>query len=204
MVETKHYAFHLLKRRLTEKVNKYAETTFLIPKGKIIRMKDGTDMPLIDVIPNQLRPVELPIRARGLRKDHALFKAEYIFSPVTLHKSYDMSMTALIELICRMGYTKIITYGIDLFNSLYFWGDGDAKYGETHHKWNKEHEGRNPYDVHNTFRIREFFFDFNLLHMVPKSRQIYVGHKDTALFPGILYINLKQLLESFDKTLGPI
>ncbi len=193
MIETKWYAYELLKRRLEEKRDLYRNTTFLFPSGKHIRMRDGRSLPLKHVLPNELKYYELPLVSRGKRSDLDLYNTSYEFNAYGLHKSYDMSMTSLIELLYRLDYKRVILFGVDLYNSFYFWSSGEAKYGEVHHIWNKQHEHNDPARAHNTSRIKEFIVDFNSRHFIPNNKQIFVGYKDTTLYPALEYINLMEL-----------
>jgi hypothetical protein len=84
-----------------------------------------------------------------------------------------------------MGYEEIIIFGIDLSNSYYFWSDGGKEFGETHHKWNKQHEGKDPAQPHATYKIKDFIVDFNERWMKPNGRSLYVGHKNTLLYPEV-------------------
>lgn len=100
-----------------------------------------------------------------------------------LYKSYDASTSTMIHLLYLMGYKNIVLYGIDCNNGYYFWSSGDPIYGETHCLTNKQHEGRDPKQPHNAGHMKDFIIDFNHRHMKPYGREIYVGHKSTALYP---------------------
>lgn len=184
MFETKAYAYDLLKKRLKEKSYEYRSTKFLVPHNKLIKGR-----PLIDVIPSGHYAFEVPQKRRGDRAD-ARYTADYPFCTNLLTKSYDMSVTVLFELLYRLGYKRVVTFGIDLNDSLYFWSSGHTKYGEVHHLWNKQHEDRDPCSPHSTYRIKEFIDDFNTRHFIPNGNEIFVGHKNTALFPDLRYCNL--------------
>ena len=190
-IETKCYAYELLNRRLKEKKEQYKNTTFLFPSGKHIRMKDGRVLPLKDVLPNGLRYFELMLAARGKRSDES-YDADYKFNVHALHKSYNMSMTMLIELLYRLDYKRVVLFGVDLYNSFYFWYGGEEKYGKFHHAFNKQHEHSDPNREHKTSRIKEFIVDFNSRHFVPNNKRIYVGYKDTALYPMLECIDLME------------
>jgi len=187
MIETKWYAYEIMKRRFQEKSKQYKSTVFMFPQGKHIRMKDGRSLPLKQVIPNGHINYEVPLQKRGNRESPDKYNAEYKFSSFAIHKSYDMSMTSLIEIIYRLGYTNLILFGVDLYNSLYFWSSGDAKYGEVHHLWNKQHENRQPQAPHNTSRITQFIIDFNNRYFIPSNGEIFVGTKNTSLYPSLNY-----------------
>jgi len=191
MIETKWYAYEILQRRLEEKKMAYRDTIFLFPENKAIRMKDGRTLKLRNVLPEELCYFEVPLISRGNRSD-TTYTAKYKFKKSVIHKSYDMSMTSLIEILYRLGYEKVILYGIDLYNSLYFWSNGDPKYGEVHHLWNKQHEDRDPYDPHNTSRIRHFVISFNK-RFKKARREIFVGNRCTLLYPHLQYIDVTEI-----------
>jgi hypothetical protein len=184
-IECKWYNYQLMQRRFLEKRKMYANVNFIFPWRKTVKMKDKSILPLHQVAPPECRKFHYRARARDIRRTHPVFTADYKPTIKAVTKSYDMSMTSVLEMMFHFGYRDIILFGVDLKDSRYFWGDGDPKWGEVHHKSNKEHEGKDPNEPHATHRIKDFIVDFHRRHCEPNGRGIYVGHKDTALYPDL-------------------
>lgn len=194
-VETKHYGFHILQRRFKQKWAAYRNVKFILPQNKTIKVPDVGAFPLRTVIPPDAQIFYYNLAFRDRKRTHKPFNADYKIHNTLLTKSYDMSVTLVLELMFRMGYRKIVTFGIDLNNSYYFWSSGDAKYGEVHHLTNKAHENKPPEEPHATQRIQDFIFDFNNRWMQPFGREILVGHEDTDLYPGLNSTDIRELVK---------
>lgn len=187
MVETKWYGYDILARRFRQKWEQYKDTNFLFAYGKRIRMRDGKKPYLRDVVPAGANRYEYVAMPRDPKRTHNPFNANYKPKEHCLTKSYDMSMTLMFELLYKMGYEEVVLFGIDLHDGYYFWSGGETKYGEVHHRTNKEHEGRDPKKPHATYRIADFILDFQSRWMIPAKRSIHVGHQNTLLFPKLKY-----------------
>lgn len=183
-IEVKHYNYMLMQRRLKEKAELYKHCNFLFTRDKTIKMPDGKRLPLYGVAFEGAKTFEFPIQPRDPKRTHIIFTAKYTPDEIVVTKSYDMSVTAIFEMIYRFGYKTVVVYGIDLTDSYYFWTDR-PECGEVHHATNKAHEGKDPKLPHATHRIQDFIFDFNDRWMRPAGREIFVGHKETALYPGL-------------------
>jgi len=196
-IEVKHYNYELMKERLLEKKDLYKDVIFIFPSGKTIKMKTGQHkgqrLPLKDVAKWSANIYEYLIRPRDPKRTHKPFSANYAPDPVRLIKSYDMSITAVFELMWRMCYERIITFGIDLKDSYYFW-TGDFRYGEVHHQTNKSHENKSPSQPHATYLIKDFLIDFNRRWFRRHKKEgIFVGHISTALYPEIPLKKVEEL-----------
>lgn len=193
-IETKWYGYDILQRRLQEKFEAYKNVTFFFQKGKGIR-EPGTKLvrPLKNVAKGFPTRIEFNVVSRDRKRTHEVYTSDYRINLSKFTKSYDISITYIFEFLYRMGYKKIILYGVDLLNSLYFWTGGDPKYGEVHHQWNKQHENKDPQEPHATYKIRDFIIDFNTRWMVPEGKEIVVGHKTTTLYPYLKYVNIEEL-----------
>ena len=178
-IECKHYDYRIMQRRLLKKQKEYKDVNFIFPKNKMIGMKDGSRVRLSDVAFSKAKKYEYEMRVRDSKREMKTFNSDYNITG-KLTKSHDMSLTLLFELIYRMGYKKIVLFGIDLYNSYYFWTN-HPEYGEVHHRTNKEHEGKDPKEPHNTHKIKDFIIDFNKRWMLPEGREIFIGYDDTAL-----------------------
>lgn len=187
-VESKWYDYEILKRRFNEKKEKYKDVKFIFPDSKKVKLKDGKVVMLHDIVFEGANRFTYNFKQRDVGRTHKRLNADYVMEKILI-KSYNMSVTLLFELMYKFGYKNIILFGIDLFNSYYFW-TGRPECGEVHHQTNKEHEGKNPKEPHATHRIKEFITDFNERWMKPRGKEIFIGHSDTAL-NGIL--RLKEL-----------
>jgi hypothetical protein len=103
-----------------------------------------------------------------------------------IYKSYDASISAVIQMLYLMNYEKIILFGIDMIDSFYFWSHLDPKiYGPFHDMTNKAREGKDPKLPHNASHLKDFVIDFNEKHMRPKGREICIVSTKTALYPAL-------------------
>jgi hypothetical protein len=121
---------------------------------------------------------------RGDRKKIKNTGSDANFNPDdgNIYKSYCYSVTNIIHILYLMGYEKIICWGLDMNNSKYFWADMKPEVrGEVH----KTFEAKSIDSPHGTLRIAPYIIDFNNRHMKPKDREIFVGHKTTALYPAL-------------------
>lgn len=99
-----------------------------------------------------------------------------------IYKSYDTSMSSIIQILYLIGYKRIVIFGMDMTTSEYFWSNMNI---DVHDKWNKAREGKSIDKPHNAGHLKEYVIDFNERHMKPKGREILVGHKTTALYPSL-------------------
>ena len=125
-------------------------------------------------------------KARGehpKKNPNVIINADY--NPdTTIYKSYDASMTSVIQLVYMMGYKNIFILGMDMLSSEYFWSDMNI---QVHDRWNKEREGKSMDKPHNASHLKNFVIDFNARHMLPKGREIFVLNRTTALYPALRY-----------------
>jgi hypothetical protein len=193
-IEVKHYNYKLMQMRLAEKWEQYMNVNFIFPEGKTIKIPAIGKLPLRGVALGFEHIYEYKLIVRDRKRTHKPFNAKYEPNHVCLTKSYDMSVTAVFELMWKLGYQRIITFGIDLMNSYYFWTGGDPIYGKVHHQTNKAHENKPPEDPHATYPIKDFLIDFNKRWFRKQDREgIFVGHTSTALYPELPLINLEDL-----------
>lgn len=192
VIETKWYGYDLLKRRLAERRDDYADVDFVFQRDKQIRMKDGTCRFIRDVVWPEANVYEFDIITRDPKRSCFLTDANYKRHPNALTKSYDISLTHVLELIRRVGYSTIILAGIDLYDSRYFWSDGDPKWGEVHHITNKAHEGRNPSEPHNTAMVTGYIVDFSDKLWAAGGR-MFVTSVRSSLWPGIPKVQWRTL-----------
>ena len=114
-------------------------------------------------------------------KNNPNIKIDADYNPnVIIHKSYDASMTSIIQILYMMQYKNIIIIGMDMVDSGYFWSDMDI---DVHDKWNKAREGKTKDKPHNASHLKDFVIDFNNRHMKPKGREIFINTDKTALYP---------------------
>ncbi len=192
-VEAKYYNFPILKRRFNEKRKQYQNVKYLFEKGKGLRLRDGSSALLHTVVGDMPYKYEYAMIKRDPRRTDKVFTAKYVMQKSRLTKSYDMSIAVLLELIYRLGYKHIVIFGIDLYDSTYFWTGGNPVYGEVHHQWNKQHEGKDKNLPHSTHKIKSFIVDFNFRWMVPANREILVGHTRTNLYPDLKHVDIRSI-----------
>lgn len=188
-IESKWYDYYILKRRFEEKKKQYADCNFIFPAGKYIRMKDDRRELLSDIVFKGAKKFTYKAQARDPKRTHDILTANYKMHPSLLTKSYDMSVTLMFEMMFKFGYKEITLFGIDLYNSYYFWTNR-PECGEVHHQTNKAHEGKDPKLPHATARIMQFIVDFNKRWMKKNKKEIFIGHEDTALNG---YLRLKRI-----------
>lgn len=94
-------------------------------------------------------------------------------------KAYSSSIPVLLDIIYKMKYKNIITFGIDLNNSKYFWTGRPDLYGAAYEDTNKNYPVAHP---HNTFGVQNYIKAFNERFLKKNRINFYVGHKDTLLY----------------------
>lgn len=187
-IESKWYDYWILHRRFEEKKKRYENCNFIFPDRKYIRFRDGSREKLSDIVFKGAKKFTYNMIARDPKRTHEMFNANYKMKSNALTKSYDMSVTLLFEMMYRFGYVEITLFGVDLYNSYYFW-TGRPDCGEVHHQTNKAHEGKDPKLPHATAQIFQFIVDFNHRWMKPNKKEIFIGHEDTTLNG---YLRLKK------------
>ena len=191
-IEVKHYNYKLMQRRIREKIVSYRNVKFIFPRNKRIKV-DSKRLPLHEVVPNGMFKFDYYLEPRDPRRTDSPFHAKYKMREDRLTKSYDMSITAVFELMFKLGYLRIVTFGIDLKDSYYFWSDGNPCYGEVHHLTNKAHENKPPEEPHATHKIKDFLVDFDRRWMRKNGEGIFVVHMSTLLYPEIEYMPVMEL-----------
>lgn len=183
-IEVKHYNYELIQKRLLEKRDAYKNVHFLFQHGKKIKVS-GVRRPLHQVTFAEAEKYRYYLQARDPKRTHKPLNANYTPAPKLITKSYDMSVTSVLEMIWRFGYKTVVLCGVDLYDSLYFWTGGDLMYGEVHHQTNKAHEDKDPAEPHACHRIKDFIVDFDRRWMRPKNRNLFVLNQDSALYPEV-------------------
>jgi len=179
-VEVKRYNYRLIQRRLIEKQNRYKGTKFIFQHGKRIGV-NGEKVPLHKVTFAGALKYEYEVFMRDPKRQMKRFNAHYRIRPGIPTKSYDMSLTTVLDMMYQCGYEKVVLAGVDMHNSYYFWTGGDPIYGEVHHQTNKAHEAKDPNLPHATSRARDFLIDFDRRHMRPQGRRIVLAHPNPFL-----------------------
>lgn len=116
---------------------------------------------------------------------------EFDKDPNVLTKVCMSSVTCILEILCRLGYKKIILLGVDYTSSRYFWSDR-PEYGLTHCHHNKDFEGRKEEEPHNTVNTISFMIGFNRNYLEPNGCKMYVGYKETLLYPALDYLHRRD------------
>lgn len=110
-----------------------------------------------------------------------------LIHPAIVTHNCQASLTVVLELLKRFDYKKIILFGVDLKDSRYFWTD-DSKYGQVHDNTNS---GQARDKLHTTApKVLKYLYGFNKYKM---GGNLYVGHKDTLLYPGLTYVDIESV-----------
>lgn len=198
-VELKTYDYEIFQRRLKQKKNQYLATKFIFPSKAVMkqygnkRLAQLVRMPFVfeyDFTPRDPKRLKIGLTANDF-KNTTNTDARYKFNDNLITKSYNISLTCVLEIMYRMGYANIIMFGVDLQNSYYFWTGKDPIYGEVHHQTNKEHHGKNPELPHNTVIVSGFIKDFGH-RMAQKNAHLFIGHKKTLLYPDVPYKDIME------------
>jgi len=192
IIETKWYGFEILKNRIYEKWLKYRGVQFLFQKDKVIKMKDGTRQPIREVVPEEAIYYDFEVVSRDPKRSSSTKDAKYDYQEKTLTKSYDASLTHLLEMIHRLGYKMIILCGMDMKDSHYFWTNPEWYYGEVHHRTNKEHEKKDPKKPHNTIIVKDFVVSY-AQRLAEEDVSVLLGHSYSALNQQIPVIDWRTL-----------
>lgn len=193
MIEVKWYGFEIMKRRLKEKQEQYQNVCFVFQHNKSIKMRDHTSRRMREVVFPNASVYEYSIKSRDPRRTHPVKTADYKFDTYNITKSYQSTLTCLLEMVWRLGYKVIVLFGVDLRNSWYFWSSGDPKYGEVHHYTNKEHMEKDPREPHATAVIADFIVDF-ARRMERAGHNMFVGKDSTLLYPAIPLVEWRSIL----------
>jgi hypothetical protein len=102
--------------------------------------------------------------------------------------SNNASFTLIMDLMYKMGYKKIIIFGVDLKHSMYFW-TGKRRFGKVHAQTNANRPKKAPHLT--SSRVLRYLKSFNKRWM---KGQCYVGYKDTLLFEDrvLKYIDIEE------------
>jgi len=179
-VEAKPYNRKLWKKRKSEMGDKFKNTVFIVNKDRRY---------LLDLIGNEKYIYEYQMNKINITNQPIIPKYTSDTDPNILTCNLNSSMTLLLELLLRFEYKQVVFFGVDLYDSNYFW-TGKPEFGKVHAQWNKDHEGRKPTQQHNTAHIKDFIVWFSRNKMINISGEFLVGHKDTLLYPDLEYINI--------------
>jgi hypothetical protein len=192
-IEVKHYDYKIVQRRLAEKWREYCKCKFMFLKNKTVKFSDNSFHRVDALVPPSAEIYDVEIKARDTQRKGPIDANYKPSKSFVLTKSYDASVTMLLELGWRMGYNVIVLYGMDFYHSYYFWSDGSQKYGTVHHLTNKAHEGKSPDAKYATYKIQNFIVDFSERWMRAQGKLMFVGSTDTTLYPKIPHVNLSRL-----------
>jgi len=180
-LEVKKYNKDLVRKRIEEKGNLYKKVNFIINKERSY---------LIGVVGLNRKIYNYYMDKINMKKTTEVPR-NYIPNPSfnRLTCNLNSSFTMILELLWKMQYEKIIIFGMDMKDSKYFW-TGRPEYGETHCQWNKDHRGSKATDPHAGAHIKNFIIWFNNTVLKRHNSKIYVGYKETLLYPEIEYMEI--------------
>ncbi len=191
-IELKGYDWQIVKDRLDEKWEQYKHVNYITvnPAAKKIRWS------IVDAIghPEESKVFIYEYTERGLhpkKNPGGIIDANYPVNSTRYVKSYDASLSLIIDMMYKFNYKYIILVGVDMSNGLYFWTNGDKKiYGKTHCQTNKDHEGQSPKAPHNAHHMSDFIIDFNRRHCLPHGKEIFIQTKKSLLYPHLRHIEI--------------
>ena len=157
------------KERRKQKGTSYDNVIFICNKGKVNRYSEaiGKNQPFI-----------YSYESRNWNAKRELITPDFKLHPRIITKAYSSSVTPMLDVMLRFGYKYIIFFGVDLYNSKYFWTDKQNIYGQVFQNTNKNY----PVDhKHNTEPVKKYIADFNKMFAKPLGTKLCVGHEDTAL-----------------------
>jgi hypothetical protein len=173
------------KGRKLEKGQLYKDVVFICDSKKSVRYSDAIGK-------NQKYIYSYEVTQNwNPKRDIIHIPNNFYLHPTKITKSYSASLTCLLDIISRFNYKYIITYGIDLHNSLYFWTGKKDIYGEVFQDTNKNYPPEHP---HNTEPVKLYIKEFYKKFVRPRGTRMYVGHEDTALFGSFKKINICDLI----------
>ncbi len=181
-IEVKKYDKDIVKSRIAARGDDYRDTNFIVNQDRKY---------ILDVIGPQENIYLYKMHKINVVKKSIVPKYTPSNNPDILICNLNSSITMLLELMCRFKYKKVIFFGVDMYDSRYFWTDR-PEYGKTHCQWNKDHEGKSPDAPHNTAHIKNFIVWFSKKRMSKHGGAFFVGHKDTTLWPDLLYYDMEK------------
>lgn len=181
-IQVKDFDYPIMKKLFKDRKAEWMNTVFLYQANKKIILNDNSI-----VYPQEILDEKFTKFAYSLvKRKSELLDSEYLFDECRLTCTGNASISFCIEMIFRLGYRKVVLFGVELHNSKYFWFDKE-QYPEAHSYTNKN---RRPGDYHTTCRIKRFVVDFNERHFLPNGSEILIGTKDTLLYPELKFVNL--------------
>jgi hypothetical protein len=166
----------IMKERLEEKWNDYKNVIYIVPRNQ-------------EVVLNAIGHLDEAkiYYYEYIKRNNCAVDANYPMIDRRYTRSFNASISVVLEMVYRFGYKNIILAGIDLYNSKYFWTDGDPNiYGRVHIQFNKDgKEGKTMNDPHQISHITEFIIDFNSRHCLPNGKEIYIINSSTVLYPSL-------------------
>lgn len=161
----------LMRSRIAEKWELYKNVLWLVQRGR------ANITSCIDH-PNEARILSY----ESVKSQNKAYGVTSLSQFVRYHNS---SVTLVLDILYKIGYKHIIMAGIDLYNSKYFWSNGDTQYGKVHINYNKQGDGKTIEDVHQVYVIKDFILEMNEKFMKPAGREMFILNTDTALHPGL-------------------
>jgi len=135
-------------------------------------------------------------RAKGIKPTYKIKNSH-------LTCNCNASFTMILEMLYKFEYKTVILFGVDMKDSRYFWSDMSVTVGgkgprrtikykgmKVHCNTNKDHVPNQP---HTTAHLVPYIIGFSNRYMESIGGKIYVGNKDTLLYPGLSYIDILEL-----------
>jgi hypothetical protein len=176
-VEVKNRDRVIWRHRHLERADKYRNVKFICHSQEIVDLigPDAFDIYMYKMI--KLGDARIPVPNYKMPEQ----KDQNILTCVG-----GISFTMLFELWYQMKYEKVILFGVDLYNSRYFWTD-QVKFGKTHCHHNKDFEGKRETDPHNAAHLMTFIEGIGIRYL-----PVYIGYKKSLLYPRLPFLSLTE------------
>jgi hypothetical protein len=189
-LEVKGIDKKIITERFLEKEEEYNNTHFIVDKSKKLALNSISTQKNV-----YLYNLDI-MDDVDTSKHNPKIKYEYKVSsdPNTLiAHNLCSSLTLILDFLWRFGYEKVIFFGVDMHDSRYFWTNR-PEYGKTHCQYNHDHKKNKKIEQpHTTFRIKDFIIWFSEEWMSKIDCKLFVGHKDTILYPDLKYFDIENL-----------
>jgi len=132
------------------------------------------------------------VKARGITPNYKI-SSKYITNNCCA------SFTMILEMLYKFKYKRVILFGVDLKDSRYFWTEETERIGKNvwmyrgervHCATNKHRKQNQP---HNTYRLVPYIIAFDKKYMRKIGCQLFTGHKETLIHPGLKYIDILKM-----------
>lgn len=189
-IEGKNPYKKILKERLDLKKDEFNNTNFIVNSnryGNLEIVENQKNIYLYDTI---IKPEASFVKHNPIIH----LKYEPSINPnILIMYNLSSSAAVMLDLLWKFRYKKVIIFGMDMYNSKYFW-TGKPEYGETHCQFNHDKvKTKTQNDPHKTYKIKDYIIWFCKEWMSKIDCEVFVGYTDTLLYPDLEYFNVEKL-----------